>query len=177
MCWGVFHSPRAPPAHSVPITDPLHVDYQANHRSYVAFWKVDAIVLQILTTCLGEAPATSIPPASDIAVQCIPARDIYNVLANQYSACDYTDGLVHKLTLWNFQHNSSNSFNQIKRYIIKWKEGIDYLQQCHYPYIPTDAAILNGPMHLKPWTRLQTTVIYATNQSLIDEDWLSNLFH
>ena len=162
------------------LPDPLHADYQTHYRSYVAFWKVDAVVLQILTARLGEAPATTIPPASDIAVQQIPARDIYTILANRYSACDYTDGLVHKSTLWNLQHNGGNSFTQIKRYILKWKEGIDYLRRCQYPYTPADAAIqfvLNSPMHIEPWTRLQTTVIGATDQSLIDDDWLSNLFH
>ena len=174
------NDPLLHPVYPPELPDPLHADYQNHYRSYVAFWKVDAVVLQILTARLGEAPATTIPSASDIAVQRIPARDIYTVLANRYSACDYTDGLVHKLTLWNLRHNGSNSFTQIERYILKWKEGIDYLRRCRYPYTPADAAIqfvLNGPMHIEPWTRLQTTVIDATDQSLIDDDWLTHLFH
>ena len=118
---------------------------------------MDAVALQILTAQLGEAPATTIPPASNVAVQHIPACNIYTILANHYSACDYTDSLVHKLTPWNLGHNGSNSFPQIERHIIKWKEGIDYLHHCQYPYTPADVAIqfvLNGPMHIEPWTCL-----------------------
>ena len=67
----------------------------------------------------------------------------------------------------------------MERYITAWKEGIDHLCHCQYPYTPANAAIhivLHGPMHIDAWQKFQPQVLEATQRMLVDDHWLDELF-
>ena len=90
---------------------------------HLDFWQIDVTVVQILTSHLGPAPATTLPTATDIALQRCTAREIYALLSEHYSGNDYADGLVRKMQLWNTKYTGG----AVEKYISTWKEGIDHL--------------------------------------------------
>ena len=139
------------------------------------FWQIDATVVQILTSHLGTAPATALPSATDIALQRRTAREIYALLSERYSGNNYADGLVCKMQLWNTKYSGG----AVEHYITTWKEGIDHLRRCQYPYMPADAAIhfiLHGPMQIDAWQKFQPQVLEATQHMVVDDRWLDELF-
>ena len=99
--------------------------------------------------------------------------EIYALLSECYSG--NADGLVCKIQLWNMKYSGG----AVEQYITTWKEGINHLHQCQYPYTPEDVAIhfvLHGPMHINAWQKFQPQVLEATQHMIVHDRWLDKLF-
>ena len=147
-------------------------------QAYLEYWQLDALVVQVLTAKLGPGPAAHIPSATEIATQRRTARQIYQMLSERYSGSDYADGLVQKMKLRDYRYTGGLG-PSLEKYINMWKDGIDLLHRCRYPYMVPDAAIhfvLHGPMQLQIWSRLQSDVMTSIAQGGLDNKWLDDFF-
>ena len=100
------------------------------------------------------------------------------MLSEHDSGSDYADGLVQKMKLWDFRYTGGLG-PSLEKYINMWKDGIDLLCRCRYPYTVPDAAIhfvLHGPMHLQIWSRLQSDVMASIAWGGLDDKWLDDFF-
>ena len=102
---GPSNDPLLQPAYPPPLPEPnaSPLDWQ----SYMEYWQLDALVVQVLTAKLGSGPAAHIPSATEIARERRTAQQIYQMLSERYSGSDYADGLVQKIKLWDFCYTRS----------------------------------------------------------------------
>ena len=94
---GQSNNPLLRPVYPPPLPGPNALD--ADWAVHSEFWQLDTTMVQIMTSRLGPALATSLPSATDIALQRRTARELYALLSERYSGNDYADGLVWKMQL------------------------------------------------------------------------------
>ena len=150
----------------------------ADWQLYLEYWQLYALVVQVLTAKLGPGPAAHIPSTTEISTEKRTAWQIYQMLTEHYSGSDYADGLVQKMKLWDYQYTGGLGLN-LEKYINMWKDGIDLLHRCRYPYTVPDTAIhfiLHGPMHIQIWSHLQSDLMTSIARGGLDDKWLDNFF-
>lgn len=173
---GLSNNPLLQPAYMPPLPEPNASS--AEWQAYLDYWQLNALVVQVLMAKLRSGPAAHIPSAAEIATERRTTRQIYQMLSEWYSESDYADGLVQKMKLWDFRY-SGGLGSSLERYIAMWKDGIDLLRRCRYPYTVPDAAIhfiLHGPMHIQIWSRLQSDVMASIAGGGLNEKWLDDFF-
>ena len=106
--------------------------------AYLSFWSIDSVVTSVLTACLGKGPVAFIPPINKIIQEKYTACQIYHMLKKRYSNNNYTDSFIQRVQLYSTKYSGGSA----EDFIMSWKSGIKRLQQCEFPYIPIDVAMV-----------------------------------